>query len=128
MWTCSLCISSNIIYWGATYIIHSNDNEGSNYKYVKSFRHGILICRKVCICDLFQYEKYRGVVSVYKTSLCTVFDTQVTVTVFPPLVCLFYNDPCIRHLHVLDYIDTVYTYGLAEDKLHIVGNDKDHVG
>ena len=57
---CVLVVISYIEELHTLYILYSKDNKGSNYKHVKYLRHGILICRKVCICYLFQYKKWWG--------------------------------------------------------------------
>ena len=52
---CVLEVISYVEELHTLYIVYSNDNKGSNYKHEKSLRH--LSCRKVCMCELFQYEK-----------------------------------------------------------------------
>ena len=45
------------------------------------------------------------------TSLCRVFDTQVTVTTLvTPLVCWFFLNPCIPHLYVLEKINDIHLW------------------
>ena len=41
------------------YIVYSYNNKGSNCKHVKSSRHDIISCRKVCMCELVQYDEIR---------------------------------------------------------------------
>ena len=56
---CVLEVISDIEELHTLYIVYSYDNKGSNCKHVKSSRHDIISCRKVCMCELVQYDKRR---------------------------------------------------------------------